>query len=363
LHLVQIEASRMMQHHKRGLTVAADSRGARRDPTIRDVADRAGVSKSLVSLVLREAPHVSETRRRQVLRAIEELGYKPNRMARGLTTARSDTFGILLNDLSNPWFVDLLAGLTASIHAAGLGSIIADSHIDLRVGRRSVETLVAQGIDGLVVVGTTTEAAAIRAASPTVPIVLAGTREPDLANVDIAVNDDHAGATLATEHLIKLGHRRIAHLRGPGIVGDLRQAGYRDTMDAAGLRSTNYEEFGGMSEDSGYSAARRLLTRPDRPTAIFAYNDITAIATLSAADDLNLGIPDDLSVVGYDNTYLSRIRHLSLTSVDNGNFAVGVQAGKFLLERLDSPHLPQRIHLVGNSLHVRRSTGTAPIPS
>ena len=174
------------------------------------------MSKSLVSLVLRDAPHVSETRRQQVLSAIAELGYKPNRMARGLTTARSDTVGILLNDLSNPWFVDLLAGLTASLHAAGLGSIIADSHTDLRVGRRSVETLVAHGVDGLIVVGTTSESAAIAAASATVPIVLAGTREPDVDNVDVAVNDDYAGASLATEHLVALGHRHIAHRRGAG---------------------------------------------------------------------------------------------------------------------------------------------------
>ena len=341
------------------METATGSHRPRRDPTIRDVAHRAGVSKSLVSLVLRDAPHVSETRRQQVLSAIAELGYKPNRMARGLTTARSDTVGILLNDLSNPWFVDLLAGLTASLHAAGLGSIIADSHTDFRVGRRSVETLVAHGVDGLIVVGTTSESAAIAAASATVPIVLAGTREPDLDNVDIAVNDDYAGASLATEHLVALGHRHIAHLRGPGLIGDLRKAGYDDAMVAAKLDHTRYQEYGGMSEDSGFSAARRLLTRPDRPTAVFAFNDITAIATLSAADDLHLDVPRDLSVVGYDNTYLSRIRHLSLTSVDNGNFAVGVQAAKFLLERLDNPRLPQRIHLVDTQLYIRRSTRTA----
>jgi DNA-binding LacI/PurR family transcriptional regulator len=115
-------------------------------------------------------------------------------------------------------------------------------------------------------------------------------------------------------------------------------------------------------EDSGYSAARRLLARPDRPTAVFAFNDITAIATLSAADDLDLDVPTDLSVVGYDNTYLSRIRHLSLTSVDNGNFAVGVQAAKFLLERLDNPRLPQRTYLVDTQLHIRRSTRAVQAP-
>ena len=340
----------------KGVAAATSSDEPRHDPTIRDVAERAGVSKSLVSLVLRGAPHVSEARRRQVLSAIEDLGYKPNRMARGLTTARSDTIGVLLNDLSNPWFIDLLAGLTGSLHAAGLASVIADSHTDLRVGRRSVETLVAQGVDGLVVVGTTSELSAVAAASATVPTVLAGTREPDLDHIDIAVNDDYAGGSRATEHLIALGHRRIAHLRGPGLIGDLRQAGYHDALAAAELDPTRYNEYGGNSEDSGYAAARRLLARADRPTAIFAFNDITAIAALSAADDLHLDVPTDLSVAGYDNTYLSRIRHLSLTSIDNGNFAVGVQAAKFLLERIDNPRLPQRMYFFDPELHIRRST-------
>ena len=328
-----------------------------RPVTIRDVAERAGVSKSLVSLVLRDAPHVSQARRQAVLDAMAELDYRPNRLARALPAARSDTVGVLLNDLRNPWFVDLLEGLTSALHTTGLAPILADSHTDMRVGRRSVDTLLALGVDGLVVVGTTPEASAITVAAKSIPVVLAGTREPALPHVDVAVDDDEAGARLATEHLIALGHRHIAHLRGPGDVGALRQVGYHAAMTGAGLDPDRYAETGGMSEESGYAAARRLLARPDRPTAIFAFNDIAAIGTLSAAADQGLTVPGDLSVVGYDNTHLARIRHISLTSVDNGNFAVGVQAGKFMSERLDVPNLPARTHSVPTQLHVRGSTG------
>jgi DNA-binding LacI/PurR family transcriptional regulator len=332
-----------------------------RSVTIRDVAGRAGVSKSLVSLVLRGEPNVSEARRRAVLDAMADLDYTPNRAARGLSTARSETIGVLLNDLRNPWFVDLLEGLTATLHAAGLSPIIADSHTNHRVGRLSVETLLAQGIDGLVVVGTTTEKAAIELAARRIPVVLAGTREPDLVNVDLAVNDDEAGARLATGHLIALGHRRIAHLRGPGVVGDLRQAGFAAEMREAGLDPDHYREAGGLSEESGYAAARRLLSHADRPTAIFAFNDIAAIGALSAAADEHLNVPEELSLVGYDDTYLARIRHISLTSVDNGSFAVGVQAGKYLTQRIEAPTLPGRLHLVHSELQVRGSTGPAPL--
>ena len=327
-------------------------------PTIRDVAARAGVSKSLVSLVLQASGNVSESRRRAVLAAMDELGYRPNKLARGLSMPRTGTVGVLLNDLRNPWFVELLEGLTASLHAAGVSPVLADSYTDHRVGRRSVEALLEQRIDGLVVVGTTTESAGIETAAAAVPVVLAGTRDPAMPGVDVVVNDDEAGARKATGHLLALGHRRIAHLQGPGEIGRLRRAGYQHAMAAAGLESWVVQ--GGMSEESGHAAANRLLSARNRPTAIFAFNDIACIGALSAAAENNLAVPGDVSLVGYDNTYLSRIRFLSLTSVDNGNLAVGVQAGKFILERLGSPDLPGRLHLVSSELHVRGSASQPP---
>ncbi len=330
-----------------------------RSATIRDVAERAGVSKSLVSLVLRGAPHVSDRKRKAVLDAMAELDYRPNRAARTLTTARSGAVGILLNDLRNPWFVDLLEGLTAALQTANLAPIMTDSHTQRRVGRRSVETLVALGVDGLVVVGTTPEAEAVTAVAESLPVVLAGTMQPRLPHADIAVDDDEAGGRLATEHLIALGHRRIAHLRGPGEVGDLRHAGYQAVMLDAGLDPHAYTAAG-MSEESGYAATRRLLARHPRPTAIFAFNDITAVGAMSAAADAGVRVPDDLSLVGYDDTYLARVRHISLTSVDNGNYTVGVQAGRFLVERLTAPALPARVFSVPMSLHVRGSSAPAP---
>jgi DNA-binding LacI/PurR family transcriptional regulator len=215
-------------------------------------------------------------------------------------------------------------------------------------------------VDGLVVVGITLEEAAVIAAAEQIPVVLAGTREPALAKGDIAVNDDVAGAAAAARHLIELGHTRIAHLRGPGEIGRLRLEGFQATLSAAGLDGERYIDTG-MSEEGGNAAAHRLLSRRDRPTAIFAYNDMAALGVLSAADDLGLRVPADVSLVGYDNTFIARIRHISLTSVDTGNFAVGTQAGRFLVERMANPDLGNRLHLVQSSLEVRGST--APPPS
>ncbi len=327
-----------------------------RPATIRDVAARAGVSKSVVSRVIRGESNVSAARRDMVQAAMAELDYRPNSIARGLSQARSGTVGVMLNDLRNPWFVTLLEGLTTALDAVGIAPILADSHLDQRVGRDTVETLLSQRVDGLVVVGTTDAGPAIERASVVVPVVLAGTHEPNLPHIDIAADDDVAGARLATQHLLDLGHRRIGHLAGPGIVGSLRRTGFMDAMSAAGCAEVATVELAGMTEEGGYAAATRLLDRAERPTAILAFNDVTCVGALSAADDRKLSVPEHLSLVGYDDTYLARIRHLSLTSVDNGNFAVGSQAAKFLLQRLDRPDLAQRVYLHPPTVSIRRST-------
>lgn len=342
-----------------GGVVDRTSADAVRAVTIRDVAAAAGVSKSLVSLVLQGSPQVSEARRRAVLAAVDDLGYQPARSPRGAARG-GRTVGVVLNDLRNPWFVDLLAGLTTALDVGGLTPVLADSLTMQRVGRSSVRALLDRGVDGLVVVGTTIEEEAVLAASAVVPVVLAGTVEPRLSTGDVVANDDLAGARTATEHLIGLGHRRLAHLRGPGEVGALRYRGFCEAVDRVGSAAQRTVDAGGMTEESGYAGARRLLTSVPRPTAILAFNDIAALGAMSAAADLGIPVPQELSVIGYDDTYLAQIRHISLTSVDNGNFAVGVQAGRFLNERVATPALPPRTGTVPTRLVVRGTTGHPP---
>ncbi|GAB3287759.1 LacI family DNA-binding transcriptional regulator [Pseudoclavibacter terrae] len=330
--------------------------------TIRDVAERAGVSKSLVSLVLRDAPHVSDTRRAAVLAAIAELGYRPNAHARGLSRAKTRTVGLIVNDLRNPWFVELLEGVSATLHASGHATLLTDSRTDQRIGRSSLDTLIQQGVDGIVVIGTTSEGDAVARIADDLPVVLAGTLDPDLPAVDIVTNDDEAGAHQVTRHLLELGHTRIAYLRGPGRISELREQGFLRAMTEAGLAAHAVTEAGGMSEESAHAAAGRLLSAPEgeRVTAIFAFNDASAIGVLSVANTLGLRVPADLSVAGYDNSPLAKFQVVSLTSVDTGNFAIGVQAGTLLLERMQHPVQLQRVQKVATSLAVRGSTGSAP---
>ncbi|MEU3346824.1 LacI family DNA-binding transcriptional regulator [Streptomyces sp. NPDC006700] len=331
-------------------------------PTIRDVAARAGVSKSLVSLVLRGSGSVRPEKRQAVLAAVEELGYRPNAAARSLSERRTRTVGVLLNDMRNPWFVELLDGLNSRLHDAGLHMLLADGHLNRRLGEDLTRTFTELRVDGLVAVGTLRDPRALRVAAGRVPTVVAGTREPELPGVDVVAGDDERGARLATEHLIALGHRHIAHIAGLGAVGELRRRGYEAALRAHGLAGTALVEQGDLTEEGGYRATVRLLSRTRRPTAVFAANDMACVGALSAAEESGLRVPGDLSLAGYDNTYLSRLRHLWLTTVDNASHDVGRRAAQRLLDRIDDPHLPRTVDLTSPVLEVRGTTAPPAAP-
>ncbi|MFD5258061.1 LacI family DNA-binding transcriptional regulator [Streptomyces bobili] len=333
-----------------------------RAPTIRDVADRAGVSKSLVSLVLRGSDRVRAEKRDAVLKAVRELGYRPNAAARSLSERRTRTVGVLLNDLRNPWYVDLLDGLDSLLSASGLHMLLADARLNRRVGHDLAGPFLDLRADGLVVVGTLPDPAALDAVAARMPVVVAGAREPVPAGVDVVAGDDARGTRLVTEHLIGLGHRTIAHLAGYGAVGELRRSAFASVMREHGLGKRAPVEPCDMTEEGGYRATVRLLSRPDRPTAVFAVNDIACVGALSAAEELGLSVPRDLSLVGYDNTSVSRLRHLWLTTVDHAGHEVGRRAARCLLDRLERPGGEGHLQLAAPTLEVRGTTGPPQVP-
>jgi DNA-binding LacI/PurR family transcriptional regulator len=330
-------------------------------PTLQTVAARAGVSKSLVSLVLHDSPKVSAASREAVRRAVAELGYRPNAAARRLAERRSHTVGVLLNDLRQPWFADMLDGLTPALHAGGKHIMLGDGRIDRMMDETLTWSFLDLGVDGLVLAGSIPLSQAIVDIASTIPTVAVGGRglDLDLPQVDVLANDNHLGGTLAVRHLIELGHTRIAHISGlPSVAGRLRLQGYEDTMRAAGLSAAI--EAGDMSEEGGYRAAVRLLSRPDRPTAIFAANDLTCVGALSAATALGVQVPGELSLAGFDNSVFARLRALWLTSVDGTAYAMGQRAARLLLARIEHPDAPGQTQLMPPRLEIRGSTGPVP---
>ena len=342
--------------------MATPGRTARK-PTLETVAARAGVSRSLVSLVLRGSPKVSPGRREAVMRAVAELGYRPNAAARLLAERKSNTVGVLLNDLRQPWFADMLDGLTPTLHAGGKAILLGDGRIDRMLDETLTWSFIDLGVDGLVLAGSIPMSQAIIDAASQIPTVAVGGRGLDvgLPRADILANDNHLGGTLAVRHLIELGHARIAHIHGlPSVAGRLRMEGYEDTMRAAGLGGYVQVEAGDMSEEGGYRAAVRLLSGPDRPTAIFAANDLTCVGALSAAAALGVRVPEDLSLVGFDNSVFARLRALWLTSVDATAFELGQRAARMLLARIERPGAPGETVLLPPRLEIRGSSGPAP---
>jgi DNA-binding LacI/PurR family transcriptional regulator len=331
---------------------------ADRPPTIRTVAARAGVSKSLVSLVLQNSPRVSDAKRQAVLQAVAELGYRPDPIARSLAERRTRTIGVVIDDLSNPWYVELLDGLRPVLHEYSLRPLLADG----RTEPDAVQALSDLRVDGLVLVGTPTASAVAQVnglASPT-PTVVAGTREPLLPTVDVVANDDYRGGQLATTHLLQLGHRRISHIIGEGEVGRLRRAGHEALMADAGLAPECVA--GDWTEATGRQIGFALLSSSDRPTAVFAANDLSAVGVLAAADELGLRVPGDLSVVGYDNSVFARLHRMSLTTIDSHSAEVGQLAGRTLTARLDGDSSTAGTRLLFPALVVRSSTGAPSAP-
>jgi DNA-binding LacI/PurR family transcriptional regulator len=333
---------------------------AQRSPTILDVAERAGVSKSLVSLVMRGSPRVSDARRQAVLRAAGDLGYRPNHAARSLVRNRSLVIGVVLSDLHNPYFAEVVDGIEDAARAAGYRALI-------NTGRRTpdgeavaVETLLQMRADGLILAGSILPSTKIEAAAASVPVALVARASRSRA-VDSVTNDDRRGGGLAVDHLVSLGHRAIAHVDGGRAAGSAgRRSGYADAMRRHGLGSKVHVAAGAHTEEGGAEGVRRLLATGKPPTAVFASNDMAALGALHALEASGLRVPEDVSLVGYDNTALAALAHISLTTIDQPRHSIGAAAVRLLLERLDAGgHVPAR-HLVVPPHLVVRSTSAAP---
>ncbi|MEI2774983.1 MAG: LacI family DNA-binding transcriptional regulator [Tetrasphaera sp.] len=345
--------------------MAAQAGGAGQDPrtvTLRTVAAHAGVSKSLVSRVLQGSPQVSPAKREAVERAIRELGYRPNASARSLTQRRTMAVGVIVADLGQPWFAGMLEGLGTTLGEAGLHALIGDGRVDRLIDDRLVRAFIEMRVDGLVLAGAMPSSPVLAEAASRIPTVLAGSRDAVVPGVDVVVPDDVHGTTLALEHLHELGHTRIAHVAGTAgssVLG--RRAAYISWMSrhllAPIVQPCDTTEIG------GYAAARRLLdVAPGRrPTAIFAANDLAALGVLGAARQLGFSVPQELSVVGYDNSSVAQMHLTDLTTVDADARELGRQAADLLIERIAVPARPTRVEVLTTGLVVRTSTARAPV--
>jgi DNA-binding LacI/PurR family transcriptional regulator len=257
--------------------------------------------------------------------------------------------------MRNPWFLESLRGINDVLSENGLHMLLGEQRLGTKGGQSIVTTFLDRNVDGLILAGTMPQTADLEDAARKAPTVVLSSRNFSLPGVDVVANDDALGALMAVEHLIELGHRKIAHVAGDsGHVARLREEGYIATMRSHGLRPDVSRS--GNTESQGHASALHLLRQSDRPTAIFAVNDLAAVGVLDAAFELDLSIPGELSVVGYDNSYLAGIGHINLTSVDAAGYGTGIAAADALLRRIAYPDAPGTESLLAPELVLRRSS-------
>jgi len=329
-------------------------------PTIIDVAAHAGVSKSVVSRVMRGEASVSAASRSAVLAAAEELGYRANAVARSLVQRRTYNVGVMVSDLHNIFFAEVLDGLYAAATKLGYRALITTGNRDPSAEERALAQLLELRADGLVIAGARLPAEAVASAARSVPTAVVGSNLR-LRNVDVVVDDDFRGAELAVEHLVQLGHKDIALIDGgQGAGAAERRAGYEAAMRGARLGARILVEPGDFTESGGYEAARRLVARRHRPTAIFASNDQSAVGALDAINEAGLQVPRDVSLMGYDNTALAALRHISLTTIHQPRNQIGEMAMRAVIRRIERPTAPARRHVLAPKLVVRDTTARPP---
>ena len=327
--------------------------------TIRDVAEQAGVSVATVSKVLNDRYGVSVATQGRVRQVIEDLGYQSSIVASSLRSHRTGVLGVLVADLE-PFSTELLKGVATAVRGTGYELVIysAGGRSGDRVGweRRYLSRLGGTLIDAALLVTPT----AVDADSG-LPVV-AVDPHTGVGAVPTVRADDERGARLAVDHLLALGHRRIAFISGwPGLGSTgRRHEGYRASLAAARVpHDPSLDVEGDATEERAHALARALLERPDRPTAVFAGNDMAALGVLDAARDLGLDVPGQLSVVGFDNVPEAVMSTPALTTVEQPMQAMGEQALRMLLELLQGGTPAPQV-VVDTRLVVRHSTAPPP---
>jgi len=340
---------------------------SKRNITMIDVARHAGVSQTTVSFVLNSSntPNIPEETRQRVLDAVHELGYEPDARAQALRSGSTRTIALVIPDLRNPHFCEYATAIEEAARESGYHLLLFSTTLDDEYAVDIFKDLARRRFDGLILVSSfilqskeakTTLARLLRRGLPVVELT-------EYYGVDsVAAEYDEATKELMS-YLFSLGHHRIAMIYGVGgheLAND-RLLPYQASLEVAGIPfdAGLVQECGPTIRD-GYEACKKLLQLEARPTAIIAINDLLAMGALRAAADLKLRIPDDLSVVGYDNIPMADFLTPRLTTVTKDAYMLGTRAFELLLARIQNPDLPRQIVHHSPKLIIRESTGPAP---
>lgn len=332
--------------------------------TIKDVAREAGVSVGTASQALRESPAVREGTRHRVLAVAKRLRYQPSALARGMVTRRTHTVGLLISDIANPFFIRAVRAIEDVAQENGYNVILCNTDEEPAKETQYLRILMEKRVDGIILATTAGSRQAVRDVRwRRIPLVLFD-RELTGVAADTVKVDSVLGGRLATEHLLRLGHRRIAIIHGPVVrsTGAERLQGYLAALEAAGVAP--FPELireGNFKQDSGRELTRELLRVSPPPTALFCTNNLMTVGALQALRERGVRIPADLSLIGYDDMEWWTLTDPPLTTIGQPVYALGCEAMRLLLDQIGAKgrRRPRRVVLKPELL-IRESGGPPP---
>lgn len=327
--------------------------------TIYDVAREANVSMATVSRVVNGNPNVKPSTRKKVLEAIERLGYRPNAVARGLASKKTTTVGVIIPDISNIFFAELARGIEDIATMYKYNIILSNSDQNKEKELHLLNTMLAKQVDGILFMGgNITEEHVSEFQKSPVPIVLAATIEPNNAIPSVNIYYEQA-AFEAVAYLLEKGNKRVAYVTGPtnDPINQKKLAGYRRALETHGL---TYEEElvieGDNSYDSGIEAYEKIAELAEKPTAVFAGTDEMALGVIHSAQDHGVRIPDQLEVIGFDNTRLATMVRPRLTTVMQPMYDIGAVAMRLLTKYMNKENVENHIVVLPHRIEYREST-------
>jgi DNA-binding LacI/PurR family transcriptional regulator len=332
--------------------------------TVYDVASAAGVSIASVSRALNGQPGVGRATVEKIQRVATELGWSPNDIARSLSEKTTRTIALVLPDITNPFFPELVKGVQTAADERHNTLLLANSGEDAEKFLRDLEALRRKQVDGVILISDHPDQTRVAEICAGIPVV-ALDRDLGDPGASVVGVDHEEGARKAVAHLIELGHRRIAHIAGPAAieVSARRRAGWAQALEEAGLAARSELVVSGtFLEEGGFEAGLQILDRLDEFTAVFAANDLTAVGFLAACASRGVQVPHEVSLVGFDGIHLTRYTTPTLTTVAQPIFDLGHRAGELLFEAISTEDpvkvkeiLPTRLVVGASSAAPRRS--------
>ena len=330
---------------------------------LKDIAASLGVSVVTVSKVLNDHPDIGPVTRKKVLACVRKMGYRPNLTARGLVTGRSYVVGLVVPDLIHAFYSELAKGLSSVLRGKGYGLVISSSEENAELEQQEIDQMLARRVDALLLASCQLQPDKLAVIEERgTPLVLVDRRFSGAQHNFVGIDDVRAGE-LATQHLVDVGRKRIAHIGGPNVSPSLDRAqGYRNVLARNGIKTPDqYTTILTRGDESGhitsYHAMQKLLALPQRPDAVFCYNDPSAIGAIAATLDAGLRVPEDVAFVGCGNIPYSAYLRVPLTSVDQSAFLMGEEAAKLAMSMVAQRKVPEpRSFIMEPKLIVRTST-------